>query len=240
MLADFAHTQAHIGSLSKEVHLPATSRYGLIAFIASELPRWRDHPQRSLETSEAGLTGQLCDHLNSAARVSTGWSFLQFRTEVTDEQQKVRKIDLVPKPCGTVVVIEGRRHTQFDTLLPIECKRLPTPADKDRDEREYVIARPPSTTGGIQRFKAGHHGGAHTLAGMIGYVQDGTVEMWRTRIAGWISGLAGAGHPGWSGDDSLHLVNSDMSARVTELRSNHSRAQGLTAIELRHLWVMMN
>ena len=101
-----------------------------IEFIADELPRWRDHPERKPETSETALTDQFCDHLNSAARTSDGWSRIQFRTEVPDEVRPGRAIDLAPKPCGAVLVIEGRRHTQFDTLLPIECKRLPTPREE--------------------------------------------------------------------------------------------------------------
>ncbi|WP_231471595.1 hypothetical protein [Novosphingobium sp. CECT 9465] len=32
-------------------------------------------------------------------------------------------------------------------MLPIECKRLPTPAAADRDEREYLISRFSSTVG---------------------------------------------------------------------------------------------
>lgn len=239
MLADFADTSARTGSLGKEVHLPATSRYALLQFIASELPLWRDHPERLPETSEAGLTDQLCSYLASAAHLSSGWDFLQFRTEVADEQKKGRKIDLAPKPCGATVWIEGRRHTQFDTLLPIECKRLPTPKDKDRDEREYVFTSPPHTTGGVQRFKDGNHGGAHTLAGMIGYVQEGTAETWQVQIAAWVKDLVAAGQPDWSLEDSLHLVKTDKDVRITELRSSHSRA-GKPVIELRHLWVIMN
>lgn len=168
-------TPAPSGYFGADVQLPDSARLELLDFIAGELPRWRDHPDRRDVTAETDLTDQLCDHLNSAARHSAGWRRLQFRTEVSDELGKGRKIDLASKPCGPAIVIEGRRHTQFDSLLPIECKRLPIPKDKDRDEREYVVSRH-STTGGIQRFKAGHHGGAHNLVGMIAYIQSGNVE----------------------------------------------------------------
>jgi len=47
---------------------------------------------------------------------------------------------LVAASCGAAVWIEGRCHIDFDPLLPIECKRLPTPRGKDSDEREYVRA----------------------------------------------------------------------------------------------------
>src|SRR3546814_1117379 len=71
---------------------------------------------------------------------------------------------------SSVIWIEGRQYTEYQTLLPIECKRLPTSTGTDRDEREYLYSRF-STTGGVQRFKAGHHAASHARAAMIGYVQ---------------------------------------------------------------------
>lgn len=72
-------------------------------------------------------------------------------------------------------------HT-FESLMPIECKSLPTPEGKDRDEREYVFSAQ-SSSGGIQRFKAGHHGSKHNLG--VAYVQRETRGFWKTRIADW-------------------------------------------------------
>jgi len=239
MLANSSEASAQSGSFGRDVHLPATSRHELLNFIADELPKWRDRPDRKPETSETILTSQLCAHLNSASRHSAGWDILQFRIEEPDEQNKGRKIDLVPAPCAATVWIEGRRHTDFDPLLPIECKRLPTPKDKDRDEREYVISRH-SSTGGIQRFKAGHHGVAHTLGAMIAYVQEETSTVWHTRVAGWIGGLVESHECGWSAKDQLHLVQGAGATGLTVLRSSHTRAMELPEIELRHLWLQMN
>jgi len=39
----------------------------------------------------------------------------------------------------------------------------------NRDEREYVFSKF-SSTGGIQRFEAGHHGSNHVLGAMTGYI----------------------------------------------------------------------
>lgn len=239
MLADFQDTIPQFGLLGRNVHLRATSLYALIEFIADELPRWRDRSERPAATGESPLTSQLCAHLNSAARHSTGWDFLQFRIEEPDERHKGRKIDLVPSPCDATVWIEGRRVTDFQTLLPIECKRLPTPKSKDRDAWEYVIDRNGST-GGIQRFKAGHHGSAHKLAAMIAYVQEGKLLHWEKRVANWIKGLAKGGQPGWTADDVLHLERSDETRRIAVFCSLHSRDKGLEQIELRHLWLEMN
>jgi hypothetical protein len=239
MLANFSDKTARSGSLSRDVHLPATSRYELIEFISDELPSWRDRDDRKAETSETSLTSQLCSHLNSAARHSTGWDFLQFRIEEPDEHHKGRKIDLVPAPCGATVWIEGRRHIDFDTLLPIECKRLPTPKSKDRDEREYVISGL-SSTGGIQRFKAGHHGAAHRLAAMIAYIQEETMTVWDKRVAGWINELVKSKEPGWTAKDLLRLENNDEAQRIAVFHSEHTRDASLEEIELRHLWLSMN
>ena len=239
MLANSQDAPIQSGSLSRNVQLPSESRYEILEFIAGKLPRWRGDPQRPHRTSETALTENLCDYLTSAARMSPGWDILQFRTEVADEEQKGRKIDLAPKPCGATIWIEGICYTQYQSLMPIECKRLPTPRESDRDEREYVFNRHAST-GGIQRFKAGHHGRAHTLGAMIGYVQEGTATDWSKQVCGWISELAEAGIPEWSSSDALELTHDDLSDRVAQLRSSHKRAQGLADIELRHLWVMMN
>ncbi|GAH64839.1 unnamed protein product, partial [marine sediment metagenome] len=127
MLADSFNIDYSAGKLDPEIHLPSTVKLELVGFITMELPRWRDRPDRPKAHAETILTEHLCDHLNSTAYYSTVWSHVQFRTETGDETRGGRKIDLTVKPRGAVFIIEGRRHTQFDALFPIECKRLPTP-----------------------------------------------------------------------------------------------------------------
>lgn len=238
MLADVPQNIARSGSLDRNIHLPSISYHRLLEFIAGELPRWRDYPGRPQESSEQRLTDQLCSHLNSAARRSQGWDFIQFRTEVPDETNKSRSIDLAPKPCGATVWIDGRHHSHFDTLLPMECKRLPTPTATDRDEREYVISRY-STTGGIQRFKLGAHGAAHNIAAMIAYIQRGTAEAWSNQISEWIRELASL-DPNWNPGECPAPAEARSSQRVSHLRSRHQRSDNLTDIDLEHLWIEMN
>ena len=238
MLADAPQFSAQLGSLTGDVQKPATFRNALIEFIASELPRWRDRSDRPRATAETSLTSQLCIHLNGASRHSQGFDILQFSVEGQDETELGRRIDLIAAPCGESVTVEGRRHTEFDTLMPIECKRLPTPKGSRRDEREYVISRY-SAVGGIQRFKEGKHAAAHTFGAMIGYVQDGTLAFWDERVKGWIDGLAGV-EAGWTPQDTLHMDQNDSAMRLALLRSAHERKSGLPAIELRHLWIEMN
>ncbi len=239
MLANISHAPACSGSFNADLHLPFESLYKIIEFIKSELPQWRDHPDRKKETSETPLTSQLCAHLNSAARRCDGWDILQFRTEERDDKDAVRNIDLVPAPCNTNIWINGRRHVDFDYLMPIECKRLPTPKRKDRDEREYVISQY-SSTGGIQRFKAGHHGANYQLGAIIGYVQSETRAFWSKKVKEWIEKLVKDKKKGWSTKDFLKPESDDVALKLSTLSSCHERDGKLPEIELRHLWIEMN
>jgi hypothetical protein len=158
--------------------------------------------------------------------------------EEPDEENKNRKIDLVAAACGVTVIIEGRVHTDFDTIMPVECKRLPTPKGSDRDEREYVVSRF-SSTGGIYRFKAEHHGANHPVGAMIAYLQAETSTLWIQRVKEWIKEMIDSGEVGWSASDYLIFESDDTTERLTVLRSTHSR-QNKSPIQLRHLWLSMN
>jgi hypothetical protein len=238
MLAETT-TTVRSGGIDRDIHLPATAKRELVAFITGELPQWRDHPDRPDASAETDLTEYLCDHLNSAAYDSTAWSHVQFRTEIADEARGGRKIDLGAKPLSAALVIEGRRHSRFDVLFPIECKRLPTPTGKDRDEREYVITER-GTTGGIQRFKLGCHGAAHTFAAMIAYVQKRSCAHWLERVNAWIHDLAEGADSVWSESDLLQSQSNDTARGICTHVSRHARSGGLAPCELQHLWVKMN
>jgi len=238
MLADDDGADVQSGGFSPDLHHPKAWLHQLIDFILDQLPAWRDRPGRRAADSETQLTSQLCAHLNGVARKSSGWDVLQFRIEEPDETKLARRIDLIAAPAGEIIWIEGRRHDDFDPLLPIECKRLPTPKGKDRDKREYLrVAN--GSTGGVQRFKAGLHGAAHEQAVMIAYVQAGGIVAWIKRLDCWIRTLSRAGISGWSHDDRLNTVSHDALRRVAVLSSEHERELTLSRIGLRHLWIEM-
>jgi hypothetical protein len=239
MLADSLDRPVGVGALAKGVLLPGTFLLRIIDFVADQLPLWLRHPHRPSAESERVLSDQLCSHLNSAARDS--FDFIQFSAEVPDSVHHGRSLDVAAKPSGVeaVITIEGKRYTQFDVLLPIECKRLPTPRDGGRDEREYVTTDGGRTTGGIQRFKLGAHGSAHDLAAMIGFIQDGEAEHWCTQINQWLAEEAKRDHE-WS-DEQLTPASVRASMTVVyRLRSRHRRRSGLPPIELQHLWVLVS
>lgn len=207
-------------------------------FIARQLPNWRDDVDRPQGEAETVLTDQLCSYLNGACYSSQAWSHIQFRTETRDEKNASRSIDLTPKPMAAHLIIEGRRHTQYETLFPIECKRLPTP--RERDQREYVSAEPPGTAGGMQRFKFGLHGASHNYGGMIAYVQQGELSTWLATINGWISELASGSSTTWDATDALQNSVYYGSERTCTHDSKHMRPNGLPEIALRHIWISMN
>lgn len=188
MLADQQDAQIQSGELDREIHLEQSWIPTLLDFIAAELPKWRDDPVRRKETAETKLTSALSAHMNSAARKSNGWDFLQFRVEEPDESVEGRKFDLAPAPCAATIWIDGRKLSQYDALIPIECKRLPIPKDRSRDEREYLFSSH-SSTGGVQRFKTGQHGAAHSIGAMIGYIQENDIQFWDGKLKDWLNGL---------------------------------------------------
>ena len=238
MLADEGDRQVHAGILDSAVHLPGEWFAALVGFIGEVLPGWRDDPRRPTQTREDALTSQLCARLASASRHTAGWDFLQFRREEPDEDDAQRAIDLAVAPGGSIIWIEGREYTEYQTLLPIECKRLPTPSGARRDEREYLHSRS-SSTGGVDRFKAGRHGAAHLRAAMIAYVQNGDISGWSQQIDDWVDDLEREAVEGWSAADKLSLVHHDSYARTARLKSEHARQLGLQGIRLDHLWIQM-
>lgn len=236
MLADENLIGSSAGKLEPGLHRPRTWITALIDFIAAELPLWRDRADRRAATSETELTSQLCGHLNGVARKSPGWDALQFRVEEPDERQRGRRIDLVAAPAGEIIWIEGKRHSDFDPLLPIECKRLPTPSGRDRDKREYLrVAR--GSTGGVQRFKAGLHGAAHEHGAMVAYIQAGDIGTWSAQIDRWIRALVRARVADWQANDRLQFGRHDPDLKLALLSSTHDRAAGLQPIALTHLWI---
>ena len=205
----------------------------IIGFVAKVLPEWRDDPDRPPNDAEVRLTNHLADALNRAAHLR--FDAIKFSPETPDDSVGGRTLDLAAKPLYIKVELDGRLHSVYDILLPIECKRLPTPKGVGRDEREYVHSAS-SSTGGIQRFKVGLHGARHPRGVLIGYMQSGTSEEWHTTINGWLEAMAGT-DASWHADEQLSVV----AARpVQRRRSTHRRSIGglpATPVTLDHLWI---
>ena len=108
-----------------------------------------------------------------------------------------------------------------------------------RDEREYVITKF-GTTGGIQRFKFGCHGAAHTFGAMIAYVQEQSFSHWLDQVNDWIRDLAAGSNSVWNNSDTLQLLNDNSETGISTLKSEHQRVGELEECKLRHLWTKMS
>lgn len=238
MLADWGARGPVAKGLRTGLHLPATQFRKLVAFIAAALPFWRDDDRRRRETAEDALSDQLCDFLNDAARNSPGLDAFKFQRETRDDGKGGRKLDIAAKPSGCSIWVGDRHYSPYEIFLPIECKRLPTPAAKKRDPREYLFSGS-SSIGGVQRFKSGAHAANHTFAAMIGYIQDRDISHWQKELGKWIDELSTSAAPLWSAKDRLELERHDKVGRHAILKSNHTRANELGDIAMSHLWIEM-
>lgn len=88
--------------------------------------------------------------------------------------------------------------------------------------------------GGIERFKCSIHGGELAHAGMIGYLQEETPEIWRDKINSWISDLSSQTlEPAWS--EREQLTPPETYERITKCTSTVHRSK--SELHLTHLWV---
>ena len=145
---------------------------------------------------------------------------------------------------GTITV-EGRDYEDFVQLLPIECKRLPTPPDKRRSDCEYVHGPTGHRTGAIERFKHGLHGPTNLRAMIIAYVQEESFEHWKKAINNRLRKMAtdGVDDGMWEPSESLDITRKDDSAGFQKLGSIHRRSNPsspTSEICIEHLWVILN
>jgi hypothetical protein len=125
----------------------------------------------------------------------------------------------------------------------IEAKRLPTPKEKDRDEREYVIVNQEKENGkkkfkgngGIQRFKESKHASQLPYSIMIGYIQANDVDYWLDKINAWIQELINLNSDFWNETDCLQRQHSEKCKKYVSV---HNRKNELP-ITLYHFWIKM-
>ena len=166
MIAEESRLLPALGNLDAGVlELGAFCRE-IVSFIERELPLWRQRPEISQVEDEPRLNQSLCLHLDQASRHK--FDSIRFLQEPI--QGSGRNADIGALPVDTITV-EGITYKDYEQLLPIECKRLPTPPDSRRSELEYVHGMPGKRTGGIERFKHGLHGRENRHALLIAYVQ---------------------------------------------------------------------
>lgn len=209
----------------------------IVTFIEQELPVWRERQKHRSITDEANLNQTLCVHLNSASRRQC-FDAVQFLQEPL--QDASRRADIGVMPLGTIMV-EGRCYEDYEQLLPIECKRLPTPRDNKRSDCEYVHGMPGHRTGAIERFKHRLHGPANDRAMIIGYVQSESFDHWLATINARLTKFAadGVDEGLWSPVEILSALARSNRNDLQRLESTHRRPNS-SAVHIRHLWIGMN
>ncbi|GHT21624.1 hypothetical protein FACS189430_01990 [Bacteroidia bacterium] len=132
------------------------------------------------------------------------------------------------------------KTSSYGDFCWIEAKRLPTPKEKDRDEREYVIVSQEKENGkkkfkgngGIQRFKESKHASGLPYSIMIGYIQEQNSDYWLEKINGWIKQLTIKEPLLWNEKDCL---SKQESRKCDRYLSVHDRKN--EAIILHHFWI---
>ena len=147
-------------------------------------------------------------------------------------------------PLGSINV-EGKTYYDFEQLLPIECKRLPTPSGNRRSDLEYVHGIAGHRTGGIERFKHGQHGRTNKHAMLIAYVQSESFSYWLTTINARLAKLADDHTDDgiWNPYEPLSVDPPPDSTQIHKLSSRHRRLQPpccSDAVDMEHFWLRMN
>jgi len=240
MIADEPRPTPGIGIPDATLLNADAFHHAIVAFIAHELPVWRDRVDRFPVTDEPRLNETLCDHLDCAAR----HSFDSIRFCHEPYQTPGRAADLAVKP-GKYIVVEGIGFSEFEQLLPVECKRLPTPPDKRRSDCEYVHGLTGHRTGAVERFKHGLHGPANKRALIIAYLQSESFTHWLAKINERLARLASADVDNglWGPAEVLSDLTVSRSPDLHWLISHHRRRRPpatFDRIEIEHLWLKMN
>ena len=241
MIADEQHSHPYVGAPDAELLDADAFHHAIVGLIEQELLVWRDRPLRPPFQDEPKLNQSLCLHLDGAAR-HQGFDSIRFVQEGI--QAGSRRTDIGVMMPGTINV-EGREYHDLVQLLPIECKRLPTPPDKRRSDCEYVHGLTGHRTGAIERFKHGLHGPTNPRAMIIAYVQDESFKHWQTAINHRIRKMASDDTDGglWKPAELLSTEDSVPTAICLKLDSHHQRLQPPSLgshVSIEHLWIRMN
>lgn len=204
-----------------------------IEFVWGCLIPWRNDPDRPFAEGEEELNAQFHNFLQSCA--NEAFPMVLFQHE--QRQEGRRRVDLSAKPAKKII-IEGVTYTKYQPILVIEGKRLPAPS-KDR-EREYVSGEE-KHSGGIQRFKLGLHGKDHAIAIILGYLQQGKLQEWHSRVNGWISDLARDQPDDWANHEVLAGFSHHRGGQKARTLSVHPRLNGCKTpeIQILHFWVQL-
>lgn len=131
-----------------------------------------------------------------------------------------------PNARSLDIGIKFYAKSRSDVFCAVEAKRLGT----GTQAKQYVCG----STGGIERFKRGHHGSKLKRSIMLGYVQSNSVAHWFEYVNTVIEVQTSDASITWSSKDKL--VGTDYLSTHFKCESTHARSNQ-TSIRLMHLWV---
>ena len=137
-------------------------------------------------------------------------------------------------------VFFGRYYdsTSIDKQLCwIEAKRLPTPINSSRDEREYVfVDHSFKGNGGIERFKLNKHGEGLPVAMMLGYVQSNTFEYWEEKVNQWLQKYSSIVQS-YQNERLIRINGNTNRYQSIHLRIDYKSNQQISDIIIYHFWI---
>jgi hypothetical protein len=204
----------------------------VVEVIKTILPKFADSAMNDGIENEKGLNSRLTRFIINTADKE---SFLAQPESMEDETRG----DSPAVDIGIYLKVNPDTGIVPPRITVFEGKRLSTKLPKKRC-REYVIGREEKgkhvPCGGIERFKLNIHGSKLHCAGMIGYIQDDTAEIWHEKINTWIHELCDqSSEPAWSEQEKLNLKKTN--GRVTEYESVVKRTD--SELQMTHLWISL-
>jgi hypothetical protein len=203
----------------------------IVEVITLSLPLFADSALQENISNENGLNRRLARFITNVAD-KHGFPFFAQAESMEDETRGTSPA----ADIGIHLKIEDIA-TDPPKITVFEGKRMTSTLGRER-RQEYVIGHEKNgkhiPCGGIERFKCSIHGSELAHAGMIGYLQEETPEIWCEKINAWISDLCGHSfEPAWAVREQLTPPITD--GRITKCTSVVQRSK--SELHLTHLWI---
>lgn len=230
-MTDFS-VRRMLGGAGILLGLPQNSQFNsVVELIVLSLPLFAESALQANISNENGLNRRLARFITNVAD-KKGFPFFAHNESMEDETRG----NSPAADIGIHLKIEDIA-TDSPKITVFEGKRLTSTLGQER-RHEYVIGHEKDgkhiPCGGIERFKCSIHGGEFAHAGMIGYLQEETPEIWCQKINSWISGLCSQTfEPAWSEREQLTPPETD--GRVSRSSSVVHRTK--SELHLTHLWI---
>ena len=151
------------------------------------------------------------------------WEYLQ---AIAHHTRKIFMFQFQRKERGSnrssdfgVLIVKPFNSNPSREFFRIEAKRLPTGYGKR--EKEYVEGN----SGGIERYKRGHHGKDLSQSAIIGYIQKEDSSHWHTKLNQWINDLISN-----NVDEGIHWDSQDLLIEIDTFKTTKKYSSKNTRI----------